>query len=116
MFCAPGAVFTNVKTPRAVISRRDKYAPTLVRRGTTIGANATIVCGTTLGPWSFVAAGAVVTKDVLPYAIVAGVPARRAGWACECGAPLDFEEPRARCAECEKEYELAADEQVRRIS
>jgi UDP-2-acetamido-3-amino-2,3-dideoxy-glucuronate N-acetyltransferase len=116
VFCGPGAVFTNVKTPRASVSRRDKFSTTLVRRGTTIGANATIVCGTTLGPWAFVAAGAVVTKDVAPYAIVAGVPARRVGSACECGAPLDFHSLQAACAECGKTYASDSGGAVRRIS
>jgi UDP-2-acetamido-3-amino-2,3-dideoxy-glucuronate N-acetyltransferase len=88
VFVGPSAVFTNVKHPRAHVSRRHAFAPTLVRRRATIGANSTIVCGVTLGEGSFVAAGAVVTKDVPPYAIVAGVPARRIGHACACGETL----------------------------
>ena len=87
-FVGPSAVFTNVKTPRAEVSRKDAFAPTNVLDGATIGANATIVCGVTLGEDCFVAAGAVVTADALPHALVAGCPARRIGWACSCGRPL----------------------------
>lgn len=92
VFCGPSAVFTNVKTPRSECPRNTSadYAPTLVRRGASIGANATIVCGVTLGESCFVAAGAVVTKDVPAYAIVAGVPARHVGWMSACGDVLEF--------------------------
>jgi UDP-2-acetamido-3-amino-2,3-dideoxy-glucuronate N-acetyltransferase len=99
VFVGPSVVFTNVKTPRAFVNRKGGYQPTRVGRGATIGANATIVCTTTVGEYAFVAAGAVVTRDVPPYALVAGVPARRIGWACRCGEPL----PRAAeltCAGC----------------
>ncbi len=88
VFCGPSAVFTNVNNPRAEIRRMDEMRRTLVRRGATIGANATIVCGHTLGPYSFIAAGAVVTNDVPAYALVAGVPARRIGWMSRAGARL----------------------------
>ncbi len=88
VFCGPSCVFTNVTTPRAEVNRRGEFARTLVRRGATIGANATIVCGTTLGEYCFVAAGAVVTKDVAAYALVAGVPARRTGWVSRAGEVL----------------------------
>jgi len=88
VFCGPSAVFTNVVTPRAEVDRRAEFAPTLVRRGATIGANATIVCGTTLGEYSFVAAGAVVTRDVQDFALVAGVPAQRIGWVSRTGERL----------------------------
>jgi UDP-2-acetamido-3-amino-2,3-dideoxy-glucuronate N-acetyltransferase len=106
VFCGPSMVFTNVKTPRSAYPRNTSvdYAITRVKRGASIGANATIVCGVTLGEWAFVAAGAVVTKHVPPYALVAGVPARRIGWACECGVSLVFEGERAKCAECGKHY------------
>src|SRR6186997_3683504 len=80
VFCGPSMVFTNVLNPRAHVSRKHEYRKTLVRRGATIGANATIVCGTTLGEYAFVGAGAVVSRDVPPYALVVGVPARRTGW------------------------------------
>ena len=106
VFCGPSMVFTNVATPRSHVSRRHAFQRTLVRRGATIGANATIVCGITLGEYSFVGAGAVVTRDVVPYALVAGVPARRIGWMCRCGERLPDADPR-RCAACSTRYELA---------
>jgi UDP-2-acetamido-3-amino-2,3-dideoxy-glucuronate N-acetyltransferase len=88
VFCGPSMVFTNVMNPRSHVSRKSEYRKTLVRRGSTIGANATIVCGVTLGEYSFVGAGAVITKDVPSYALMAGVPARRIGWMCQCGVRL----------------------------
>lgn len=88
VFCGPSCVFTNVTTPRAEVNRREEYSPTLVRRGATIGANATIVCGTEIGAYAFIAAGAVVTKPVLPLALMAGVPARRIGWVSHAGEVL----------------------------
>jgi UDP-2-acetamido-3-amino-2,3-dideoxy-glucuronate N-acetyltransferase len=90
-FLGPNCVFTNDRTPRShpdYATRPEDWLPTFLREGTTIGANATIVCGVTLGSWCFVAAGAVVTRDVLPHAMVAGNPARRIGWACRCGRRL----------------------------
>ena len=80
VFCGPSCVFTNVINPRATIERKNEYKQTLVRRGSSIGANATIVCGVEIGEYSFIAAGAVVTKDVEPFSLVAGVPAKRIGW------------------------------------
>jgi len=88
VFCGPSMVFTNVTTPRSEVSRRNEYAETLVRKGTTIGANATIVCGHELGEYCFIAAGAVVTKNVVPHAVMAGVPAKRIGWASHSGEML----------------------------
>lgn len=88
VFCGPSAVFTNVNNPRAEIERKSEFRKTLVKRGATIGANATIVCGATLGAYSFIAAGAVVTGDVPAYALMAGVPARRIGWMSEAGGRL----------------------------
>jgi UDP-2-acetamido-3-amino-2,3-dideoxy-glucuronate N-acetyltransferase len=85
VFVGPSAVFTNVKNPRAAVSRKGAFVATRVGRGATIGANATIVCGVTIGEYAFVGAGAVVTRDVPAHAIVTGVPARRTGWACACG-------------------------------
>lgn len=85
VFCGPSCVFTNVLTPRAEIERKEEFAPTLVKRGATIGANATIICGNTLGAYCTIGAGAVVTKDVQNYALMAGVPARRIGWVSRSG-------------------------------
>jgi UDP-2-acetamido-3-amino-2,3-dideoxy-glucuronate N-acetyltransferase len=88
VFCGPSCVFTNVYNPRAFIQRKSEFRPTLVKRGATIGANATIVCGATIGRYALIAAGAVVTSDVQDYAIVAGVPAKKIGWVCKCGTTL----------------------------
>jgi UDP-2-acetamido-3-amino-2,3-dideoxy-glucuronate N-acetyltransferase len=110
VFCGPSMVFTNVRTPRSAFPRNTSadYATTLVRRGASIGANATIVCGTTVGAWSFVAAGAVVTRDVPAFALMAGVPARRMGWVCACGVTLrPSDEGETACAECGRRYRLA---------
>ena len=89
VFVGPSAVFTNVMTPRAHVNRKDQFLPTNVERRVSIGANATIVCGVTLGEGAFIAAGAVVTKDVPPYVLVQGAPARAAGFRCDCGLALD---------------------------
>jgi UDP-2-acetamido-3-amino-2,3-dideoxy-glucuronate N-acetyltransferase len=89
VFCGPSCVFTNVLNPRAEVERKDEFRTTMVRRGATIGANATIVCGNELGQYCLVAAGAVVTRDVPPFALVAGVPARRIGWVSREGEILD---------------------------
>ncbi len=88
VFCGPSCVFTNVLTPRAFVERKDEFAPTLVRRGATIGANATIVCGTTIGRYAMVGAGAVVTRDVPDYALVVGAPVHRIGWVSRTGDRL----------------------------
>jgi UDP-2-acetamido-3-amino-2,3-dideoxy-glucuronate N-acetyltransferase len=90
VFCGPSMVFTNVYNPRSAVTRKDEYRKTLVRRGATIGANATVVCGVTIGEHAFVAAGAVVNRDVPDFALMAGVPARRIGWISRHGERLDL--------------------------
>lgn len=90
VFCGPSMVFTNVYNPRAAVARKNEYRRTLVQRGATLGANSTIVCGTTVGAYAFVAAGAVINRDVKPYALMAGVPARQIGWMSEHGERLDL--------------------------
>ena len=104
VFCGPSVVFTNVSRPRSHTSPRPVYEPTLVQRGATIGANATVVCGHTIGAHAFVGAGAVVTRDVPAYGLVLGNPARRVGWVCRCGVRL-VEAPGAlRCPTCGATY------------
>ncbi len=90
VFCGPSMVFTNVYNPRSAVSRKAEYRDTVVRRGATLGANCTIVCGVTIGEYAFVAAGAVINRDVPPYALMAGVPARRIGWMSQHGERLDL--------------------------
>ena len=90
VFCGPSMVFTNVVNPRSHVIRRDEYRTTLVRRGATLGANSTIVCGVTIGKYSFVGAGSVVTRDLPDYALAVGNPARIKGWMCACGIKLSF--------------------------
>jgi UDP-2-acetamido-3-amino-2,3-dideoxy-glucuronate N-acetyltransferase len=104
VFCGPSCVFTNVLNPRSHVSRKHEYRQTLVRRGASIGANATIVCGVTLGEYSFIGAGAVVTADVPAFALMVGVPARRVGWMCQCGVRLVFAGDSATCAACGARY------------
>ncbi len=105
VFLGPSAVFTNVINPRSAIARKDQYRPTLVQRGASIGANATIVCGHTIGRYALIGAGAVVTKDVKPYALVVGNPARQTGWVSEYGHKLKFDaQGIATCPESGKRY------------
>ncbi len=101
VFCGPSCVFTNVINPRAFVERKNEYKQTLVKEGASIGANATIVCGVTLGRFCFIGAGSVVTKDVPDFALIYGTPARQKGWVCECGEKLD---ENFICSSCGKEY------------
>ena len=104
VFCGPSMVFTNVMNPRSHVSRKNEYRRTLVKRGASIGANATIVCGSTLGAYAFVGAGAVVANDVPDFALMVGVPARRIGWMCQCGERL-ADSGAGHCATCGATYE-----------
>lgn len=116
VFLGPSMVFTNVINPRSAISRKNQFMPTIVRRGASIGANATIVCGNEIGEFAFVGAGAVITKHVPPYALVVGNPSRQIGWISEYGHRLDFDlDGRAVCEESGEEYILENDA-VRKIS
>lgn len=107
VFLGPSCVFTNVINPRSAIVRKDEYKPTVVQKGATIGANATIVCGVTIGRYAFIGAGAVVTKNIPDYALVIGNPARQTGWMSEYGHKLKFNaEGKAVCPESKEEYVL----------
>jgi UDP-2-acetamido-3-amino-2,3-dideoxy-glucuronate N-acetyltransferase len=113
VFCGPSMVFTNVVNPRSHVVRRDEYKRTLVRAGASLGANSTVVCGTTIGRYAFVGAGSVVTRDVPDYALVYGNPARVRGWMCACGVRLEFgADSQSRCAACGVEY-VRSEDQVR---
>jgi UDP-2-acetamido-3-amino-2,3-dideoxy-glucuronate N-acetyltransferase len=107
VFLGPSMVFTNVINPRSAVNRKNQYQQTIVRKGATIGANATIVCGITIGSFAFIGAGAVVTKDVLPYALVVGNPAKQTGWMSEYGHKLKFDaKGEAFCPESKEKYIL----------
>ena len=115
VFLGPSVVLTNVINPRSAISRKDQYKNTLIRKGATIGANATIVCGNEIGPYAFIGAGAVVTKSVPAYALVTGNPGKQVGWMSEYGHRLKFDQNnKAVCQESQQEY-LLDNNQVRRI-
>lgn len=106
VFCGPSMVFTNVINPRSHVIRKDEYRKTHVKKGASIGANATIICGVTIGEFAFVGAGSVVTKDVFPYALFYGNPAQQHGWVCQCGEKLDATVTPITCEKCSKEYKI----------
>jgi UDP-2-acetamido-3-amino-2,3-dideoxy-glucuronate N-acetyltransferase len=116
VFLGPSMVFTNISNPRSAVIRRDRYVTTMVRRGASIGANATIVCGNEIGEYSLIGAGAVITKNVKPFALVVGNPGRQTGWVSEYGHKLAFNsEGVALCPESGQKY-LLADERVKKIA
>jgi UDP-2-acetamido-3-amino-2,3-dideoxy-glucuronate N-acetyltransferase len=116
VFLGPSMVFTNIVNPRSSVIRKDQYIPTLVKRGASIGANATVVCGHEIGEWSFIGAGAVITRPVKPYALVVGNPARQIGWVSEYGHRLDFDKSGiASCPETGDKYRLEG-EKVSKIN
>jgi UDP-2-acetamido-3-amino-2,3-dideoxy-glucuronate N-acetyltransferase len=116
VFCGPSMVFTNVINPRSHVVRRGMYQRTLVRRGVTIGANATVICGHEIGQFAFIAAGAVVTRDVVPYALMAGVPARQVAWMSEYGHRLEFGDDNvAQCPESKQMYRVTPAGRVERL-
>jgi UDP-2-acetamido-3-amino-2,3-dideoxy-glucuronate N-acetyltransferase len=107
VFCGPSMVFTNVNNPRAFVERKDEFRQTLVKKGATLGANSTIICGNTIGAYAMIAAGAVVTHDVNDYELVAGVPAKHAGWVCKCGFIFKKQkEEEFVCIQCGEHYKL----------
>ena len=106
VFCGPSMVFTNVYNPRSLIERKDEYRDTLVKKGATLGANCTVVCGVTIGKYAFVGAGAVINKDVPAYALMVGVPARQIGWMSEFGEQLNLQEGCAVCSHTGSTYTL----------
>lgn len=114
VFLGPSCVFTNVINPRSHVSRKSEYKETVVKRGASIGANATIVCGHTIGRYAFIGAGAVVTKDVPDYALMVGNPARQRGWICQCGEQLNFVDERALCFCCRRKY-VKQQDQVKEV-
>ena len=117
VFLGPSMVFTNIINPRSAIKRKNRYAKTLVKRGASIGANATIVCGNTIGEFAFIGAGAVVLKDIPPYALVVGNPSRQIGWISEYGHSLNFnEQGYAICSESKEEYQLIANSVQKLVS
>jgi UDP-2-acetamido-3-amino-2,3-dideoxy-glucuronate N-acetyltransferase len=113
VFCGPSMVFTNVVNPRSHVSRKDEYKTTLVRQGASLGANCTVVCGTTIGRYAFVGAGSVVTRDIPDFALAYGNPARVRGWMCACGIgltfPADDGQQHAKCSACGAEYTKTGD-------
>lgn len=110
VFCGPSCVFTNVSTPRSGIERKNEFGRTLVRKGASLGANSTVVCGTTIGCFALIGAGSVVTKDISDYALIVGVPGRQVGWVCICGEVLRFApgQKNSGCCRCDRNYCLTS--------
>jgi UDP-2-acetamido-3-amino-2,3-dideoxy-glucuronate N-acetyltransferase len=104
VFCGPSMVFTNVFNPRSFMSRKKEFRKTLVRKGATLGANVTIICGNTIGQYAFIGAGSVVTRDVPDYALVYGNPGKVKGWVCQCAEEMSFRSEKAVCKACGKRY------------
>lgn len=115
VFCGPSMVFTNVINPRSAVPRRDEFRPTIVKRGASIGANATVVCGVTIGEFALVGAGAVVTRDIPDHALVVGVPGRIQGWVCRCGDKIIIAGGKSSCLGCGASYD-EIDGQIRCVS
>ena len=116
VFLGPSMVFTNIINPRSAVARRDKYVSTLIKRGASIGANATVICGNTIGEFALIGAGSVITRDIAPYSLVVGNPAKQIGWVSEYGNRLEFgESGKATCDESGQEY-LLENDSVRRLS
>jgi UDP-2-acetamido-3-amino-2,3-dideoxy-glucuronate N-acetyltransferase len=109
VFCGPSMVFTNVFNPRAEIKRMDEVRETVVGRGATIGANATVICGNPIGRYALIGAGAVVTKEVPDFALIVGNPAKLVGWVCQCAEKLDVSKDKICCVACGREYQLLGD-------
>ena len=115
VFLGPSCVFTNVINPRAFVSRKSEFRKTIVRRGASIGANATLICGHTVGEYAFVGAGAVVSRDVPDFGLVCGVPAKLCGWICTCGSKLEFSHGSTACIECGEVYEQVSGERIKPV-
>ncbi len=116
VFLGPSMVFTNVINPRAFIERKEEFKRTLIKRGASIGSNATLVCGNTIGEYAMIGAGTVVTGDIPDYALVYGNPARIKGWVCKCGVKLDFDDHTAECKACCLKYEKINDRKIMPIT
>jgi len=112
VFCGPAVVFTNEIYSRSFTEKNSEFKKTIVRKGATLGANATLRCGIVIGRYAFIGAGAVVTKDVSDYALIVGVPGWRIGWVCECGVTIKFQNDQAQCSHCQKQYHLEGEEKI----
>lgn len=115
VFLGPSMVFTNVNNPRSFIERKDEFKQTLVKKGASIGANATIICGNTIGRYTLVGAGSVVTKDTPDFSFVYGVPARQMGWVCRCAEKISFNKKFAKCSSCGDEYVITGDNVIEEV-